>query len=390
MPETYPDDATLLALSQDDVTGVEYIPTGQSPYVTAYRRMLYRLLRATERANDLRVYPMGGRMVGVRAGRCFVGGQPRVLGPSSLIELAADATTHLYVDEAGAITTSTTGLPADRATFVPLAEVLTDNDSITQLTDLRGEAILQAQTAALAGITATSGEINQAMDGIASSVTAANLSTLTGGALSTADAHHRHLSTGQDVDGPATIAFTNLSMHASATIGIEFALPLVMPDVTRLEIDRTNGYLTQKHLGTSCHLLGAAAIQWSHSGSLNTTQTGQLIGSVPISGEVVAVILSARLNTQSSNAADGLALDAYVNGSALTNSPARLTAGAGSGFRSTDQGDGNAAAIVASGVKDVRRGDLITIDVTYTANGSIGQVPTDVGVLVVVKASQPI
>ncbi len=390
MPETYPANNDLLALSQDDVTGVEYIPTGKSPYVTAYRRMLYRLLRATERANDLRVYSMGGRMVGVRAGRCFVGDAPREITSPSPIELTADATTHLYVDETGVITTSTTGLPADRATFIPLAEATADSDSLTQLTDLRGEAFLQAQTAALVGITATADEINQALDGIEPSVTAVNLSLLTGGTLSTADTQHRHLSTGQDVDGPATVAFTNLSSDSSATIGLELAMPLVMPDVTRLEVDQSNGFFTQSHLGTSYHLLGSTALHWTHNGAFNATQSGQVVGCVPVNGEVVAVILSTRLNTQSSDSTDGLSLHAYVNGSVLTSTPGTLTANAGSGFRSTDQGDGSAAALVTDGTEDVSRGDLITIDVAYTANGTVSQEPTDLGVLVVVKADRPL
>lgn len=390
MPETYPDDATLLALSQDDATGVEYIPTGQSPYVTAYRRMLYRLLRATERANDLRVYPVGGRMVGVRAGRCFVGDQPRDIASPSPIELAADATTHLYVDEAGTIVTSTTGLPVDRATFIPLAVAVTDSGSVTQLTDLRGESMLQAQSAALAGITATSDEINQALDGIDPSVTAANLSILTGGSLSTADSQHRHLSTGLDVDGPARVGYINLSTDSTATVGLEFALPLVMPDTTRLEVDRANGFLQQSHLGETYHLLGSNALQWTHSGAFSSTITGQLVGSIPVSGEVVGLILSTRLNTQSSDTADGLALDAYVNGTALTTAPAALTANAGSGFRSTDQGDGSAGTLVTNGTEDVSRGDLITIDLTYTANGTVSQQPTDLVVLVVIKADRPL
>lgn len=390
MPETYPDDAALLAITQDDATGVEYIPTGQSPYVTAYRRMLYRLIRATERANDLRVYPMGGRMVGVRAGRCFVGDQPRDIAAPSPIELAADATTHLYVDSAGTIVTSTTGLPADRATFIPLAQATTDSSSVTQLNDLRGEAVYQAQTAALAGITASADEINQALEGIDPNVTAANLSLLTGGSLSTADSQHRHLSTGTDVDGPATISFSNLSNDAAATIGMEFGLPSVMPDVTRLGVDRANGYLQQTHLGESYHLLGATALQWTHSDTFSSTVTGQLVGSVPVSGEVVALILTTRLNTQSSDTADGLSLNASVNGNALTSAPATLTANAGSGFRSTDQGDGGAATLVTTGAEDVSRGDLITIDLAYTANGTVSQQPTDIGVLVVVKANAPI
>jgi len=390
MPETYPDDAALLALTQDDVTGVEYIPTGQSPYVTAYRRMLYRLLRATERANDLRVYPMGGRMVGVRAGRCFVGDQPRDIASPSPIELAADVTTHLYVNATGTIVTSIAGLPADRATFIPLAQVITDSDSVTALTDLRGEAMLQAQTAALAGITATAADINQALDGIDPSVTASSLSVLTGGSLSTADTEHRHLITGQAVDGPASVSFSNLSTDAAANIGLELSLPLVMPDATRIEIDRATGYLRQSHLGQAYHLLGGNVLQWIHPGALTSSVTNQLVGSVPISGTVVAVILSTRLNTQSSDPADGLSCQASVNGNALTSAAATLTSTNGSGFRSTDQGDGVAATLVSNGTENVSRADLITIDLTTTANGSVSQQPTDVAVLVVIKADRPI
>ncbi|MEM6257270.1 MAG: hypothetical protein AAGI37_03030 [Planctomycetota bacterium] len=389
MPETYPADSELLALSQDDATGVEYIPTGQSPYATAYRRMLYRLLRAAERANDLRVYPVGGRLVGVRAGRCFVGDQPREVPAPSPIELNPDATTHVYVNEAGTVTTSTAGPPTDRATFIPLAQVVTDGDSITQLTDLRGEAILQAQTAALAGITASTDEINQALAGIDAGVTAAALSQLTGGSQTTADSQHRHTDTSQSVDGPATITFSNQSADSAATIGVDFALPLAMPDVTRLGVDRATGYLTQSHLGQAYHLLGTSTIQWTHSGALSSTITGRLIGSAPISGEVVGLALSVSLNTQSSDPADGLSLTASVNGSTLTTSPATLTAADGAGFRCTDQGDGSAAALATNGTQDVSRGDLITLDLTYTASGTVTQQPTDTAVLAVIKPDRP-
>ena len=46
MPERYPSDATLLALSADTATGVEYIPTGQSPYYLQFRKLLQGLLDA--------------------------------------------------------------------------------------------------------------------------------------------------------------------------------------------------------------------------------------------------------------------------------------------------------------------------------------------------------
>lgn len=390
MTETYPDDNMLLSLSEDESTGVQYIQTGQSPYVLAYRRMLYRLLRATERANDLRVYERGGLTVGVRGGRCFVGDQPRAVADPGPIGLAADSTTHVYVDTAGTIVSSTSGLPADRSTFVPLAEVITDADSVTQLTDLRGEALLQAQSAALAGISAAASEINQALDGISSDVTAANLSILTGGSQSNADSQHRHLSTNMDVDGPAVITFSNASADAAAGVALDFSMPSVLPDACRLEIDRSTGFLRQAYLGQAYHLMGSTDLQWQHHGALTASASGQLIATTPIAGDVVAVVLSCRLNTESSDSADGISLAAFVNGTALTTTSASLTAADGSGFRSTDQADGVAAVITTSGAEAVSRGDLVTIDLTYTANGTVTQQPTDIGVLVVIKASQPI
>lgn len=389
MPETYPNDTALLDLERDDATGVEYIPTGASPYFIAYRRMLYRLLRSAERANDLRVFEMGGRTIGVRAGRCFVGNQPRAIDEAGPIELDASATTHVYVNSSGVVWTSTTGLPADRATFIPLAEVVTDADHVTQLTDLRGEALLQAQTAALAGITATSQEISAALDGVGPGVTAANLTTLTAGWDSTADAAHRHLTQGQDVDAPAVFTFSNLSANAAANVRLDFYLPNAMPDATALAVDRGNGFLQQSYLGKAYHLVGATALNWSHSGALSASATAQLVGAVPIGGEVVAVVLSCGLNTQSSDSGDGLSLDAFVNGSALTTAPATITSADGVGFQSTDQGAGSAPTLATSGAQNVNRGDLITLDLTYTANGTVSQPPTHVGVVVVVKAGRP-
>jgi hypothetical protein len=60
MAEVYPTDNELLNIQSDGETGVEYIPTGLSPYYVQFRRLLYRLLLAARRANDLRVYDEGG------------------------------------------------------------------------------------------------------------------------------------------------------------------------------------------------------------------------------------------------------------------------------------------------------------------------------------------
>src|SRR5690554_4821562 len=112
--ERYPSDAALLALTEDETTGVPYIPTGATPYHLLYRRMLHRLLRATERANDLRVYQSGDLSVGVRAGRCFVADDAVTFAGAEHIALDANGTTWLWLDEQGAVQTSNEGLPSDR------------------------------------------------------------------------------------------------------------------------------------------------------------------------------------------------------------------------------------------------------------------------------------
>jgi len=389
MPETYPDDATLLVQDEDAATGVPYIPTGVSPYFLQYRRMLHRLLRASERANDLRVYPAGGRMVGVRGGRCFVGAQSRSIAAVEPIELDADTTTHLYIDDLGAVQANTNGLPADRATYIPLAEATTDADRVTSLTDLRGEAMLQAQTAALAGITASAEEINRALDGAGATVSATHLDTLTAGATSTADTLHRHLNTAQTVDGEAAVRLTNLSAHADATVALDFSLPNILADATHLNVDRTTGSLQQRHLGVTRALVGSTSVQWVLTGTPAVGLSTQLVGAVPIAGTVSAVVLSCGDNTVSTDAADGVSARVLVNGNTLTTTDPALTAADGPGFVSTDQGAGTAAGITAGGAQDVARGALLSVELTTAANGTVTQPPTGLAVLVVIRSARP-
>ncbi|XAL97947.1 hypothetical protein OT109_10080 [Phycisphaeraceae bacterium D3-23] len=389
MPETFPDDTTLLAQSEDAATGVPYIATGASPYFLEFRRMLHRLLRAGERANDLRVYHAGGRMVGVRGGRCFVGEQARVVAAQEPIELDAMDTTHLFIDAAGTVQVGTAGLPADRATFIPLAVATTDANTVVSLTDLRGEAMLQAQTAALAGISATSEEINRALDGAGSTVTASNLDVLTAGSQSSANAQHRHTDTSQTVDGESAVQITNLSSDPAATVSLDFSLPNLLPDATHLVVDTSSGTLRQRHMNVTRSLVGSATVQHVVDGVLSVGVTTELAGVVPITGTVSSVVLSCRVNTESSVLADGVSARVMVNGSALTTSDPELTSADGAGFASTDQGSGTAGVIDAGGVADVSRGDVVTVQWTYSPTGTITQAPTDVAVLVVIRAALP-
>jgi len=60
MAEIYPSDSDLLDLLSEFETGVEYIATGTAPYYLQFRKLLYRLLLSTRRANDFRIYDEGG------------------------------------------------------------------------------------------------------------------------------------------------------------------------------------------------------------------------------------------------------------------------------------------------------------------------------------------
>ncbi len=102
MAEMYPSDNELLNIQSDSETGVEYIPTGTSPYYLNFRKLLYRLLLATSRANDLRVYDEGGLDVGVKAGKFWLGTELVSYGGSSGNTLADDKSDiYIYLDSSG-------------------------------------------------------------------------------------------------------------------------------------------------------------------------------------------------------------------------------------------------------------------------------------------------
>ncbi len=102
MAEVYPSDSELLNIISDGGTGVEYIPTGTAPYYLHFRKLLYRLLLATQRANDLRVFDEGGLDIGVKAGKFWNGTSLVSFAGSSGNTLADDkASVFVYLDSAG-------------------------------------------------------------------------------------------------------------------------------------------------------------------------------------------------------------------------------------------------------------------------------------------------
>jgi len=141
MAEEYPSDNELLNLISEAETGVEYIETGKAPYYVEFRKLLYRLLLATRRANDLRVYDEGGLDIGVKAGSYFAGGALVDYAGSSGNTLADNKDNiYVYLDADGNLVTDEySAFPEVFVNHLRLAVVSTSGGDITSITDCRGQ-----------------------------------------------------------------------------------------------------------------------------------------------------------------------------------------------------------------------------------------------------------
>jgi len=240
------------------------------------------------------------------------------------------------------------------------------------------------------GVTAARDDVNRALDGIAASVDAAALSRLTAGAESVANDDHQHTQVTADAPEEAELRLRNASADPAANIALHFDLPNRLPLLTSLLVDPDTGFLQQRYGTESYHLLGAAHLQHVHAGDLTGSLSDVPLGVAPVEGAIDAVVLSTGLNLETSDPADQLALAVKVHGTTITDAPATLTVANGAGFRSTDQGDGQPASIVSDGSEQVSRGDLLTIDLTRTVNGTVSVEARDVVALVVIRAHRPI
>lgn len=140
MAEVYPSDSELLNIQTDTETGVEYIPTGTAPYYLNFRRLLYRLLLTSRRANDLRVYDEGGLDIGVKPGKFWLGTQLISYAGSSGNTLADDKQNiYIYLNSSGALVTDEYGgFPNMAATpHVRLAQITTSGGDIDSVVDCR-------------------------------------------------------------------------------------------------------------------------------------------------------------------------------------------------------------------------------------------------------------
>ncbi len=388
MTERYPDDATLLSLAQDEHTGVEYIPTGRSPYYLEFRKLLQRTLLAAARANDLRLYQEDDLTIGVRPGRCLIQGAAIDFAGAQSQNVPPSTTTFYWLSSASALA-SGAALPADRATFVPLASVTADAASITGITDLRGEAFLMLPSLSSLGLTVDAARINEALLGSEPTVDAAALNTLTAGPASTADSEHRHLQVLQTVAGEAYFTLLNTSSNALANVALALSVPNRFLDDLALSRDGDTGLLRQTRGAESFVMLGSVHAQFRHEGDLTSSLTGKLLGVVPVDGVVVAVHLSLGANIDSSLTTDGVEAVAKVNGVTLTTTHPKITDAAGAGFRSTARGHGTASVVKTDGTQNVLRGDVLTVDLNRAAAGTITTEASNLVVLVVIRADKP-
>jgi hypothetical protein len=140
MAEVYPSDNELLNIQSDSQTGVEYIPTGTAPYYLHFRKLLYRLLLAAQRANDLRVYDEGELDIGVKSGKFWSGTSLISYEGSSGNTLADDKQNiYIYLDSSGSLVTNEYDNFPDMATtpHIRLAIVSTSGGDIESITDCR-------------------------------------------------------------------------------------------------------------------------------------------------------------------------------------------------------------------------------------------------------------
>jgi hypothetical protein len=140
MSEVYPSDNELLNITAEEQTGVEYIATGTAPYYLQFRKLLYRLLLATRRGNDLRVYDEGGLNIGVKSGK-FWDGDTLVSYAGSSMNTLADDKAHIYVylDSSGTLVTDEySSWPSmSSGAHVRLADITTEAGDITSIVDAR-------------------------------------------------------------------------------------------------------------------------------------------------------------------------------------------------------------------------------------------------------------
>jgi len=142
--EVYPADATLEAMTEETETGVQLVADNTLPGDDLFlkvQQLFYRLLLATRRANDLRVFDEGALDIGVKAGQFWDGATLRTYAGSTGNTLADEkAAIYVYINASGTLVINEYSAWPDPATtnHIRLAVVTTSGGDITGITDARG------------------------------------------------------------------------------------------------------------------------------------------------------------------------------------------------------------------------------------------------------------
>jgi hypothetical protein len=217
MAELFRSDAEAEARAGTTVgPGMQLPADGTEPWLVDRTRLDLRIADALAVPTQLEVYKDGDLTYGVRPGRFMNGDTAVTYAGATGQALTNNATNYIYLNAAGILLKSTTGFPnPSNTTHVPLATIVTSGGTYSidagHITDYRGRSMFRV----LAG------------------PTAANLNTLSGGAVSDADALHTHagkvsstrtITAGNGLSGGGNLtADRTLAVAADATGGANLA-----------------------------------------------------------------------------------------------------------------------------------------------------------------------
>lgn len=155
--EEWPESADVLALdgTTDDQTGLPFVAKGttesSSPTLEEqFNRRLHRQNAILALANQGRVVQVDDTHFGVfPADYNLAGSDLHYPGEESVAITTTDDTYYVYLDSGSddgsdgevAVVTDATGWPADRSTFIPLAEITVSSNIISAITDVRARAV---------------------------------------------------------------------------------------------------------------------------------------------------------------------------------------------------------------------------------------------------------
>lgn len=163
--------------TSDPRTGVAYPPANCS--ATSIPSLLVHVNRQAERINAILAAIAQGRVVqeasltvGIWPINYRLNGVSKQYDGASAEAVTDDETNYLYLDADNALVINTTGFPVDPATFLPLAQVICENGSISEIVDCRPIFQTYFLFSAGDGLAFDSGEFSIAAGGVAEAMLA--------------------------------------------------------------------------------------------------------------------------------------------------------------------------------------------------------------------------